>query len=165
MILPSSYDSDTSSDSDGIVIPPDSPPARHGTLEQRLATGWTPPLPPGPAPAFAFRNNHSASSRGISNNPNGSHIPDGLPIDGETQQSSSRDAHNAQHTNHQPPQSGDNKANINRIPIQPATMTGATLSAEPQLRDIKKEVTAFVPTAVRRKQEAATADKGPAESA
>jgi hypothetical protein len=37
-----------------------------------------------------------------------------------------------------------------------ATLTAATLSAEPQLRDFKKEATAFVPTSVRRKKPGVT---------
>lgn len=172
--------SDSSSDSDGIVMPQGPPPSqppsgpramRDGIPSQHAKTNAQPPLPPAPPPPSSFMQPWRPTAslhpipharppfRGIPSAPN----RDPLALDG--QQSIPYQAwHNRPRP---PPTSAVPSASLPPRPSSSVTTSGppgpppsrpaAVISAAPVLRDLKKEATAFVPTALRKRQAAAKA--------
>ncbi|UZJ57141.1 hypothetical protein CBS101457_006461 [Exobasidium rhododendri] len=149
---------DSSADEDGIVMPkgpPPAPPSAPRAMLEGLPTapsGYVrPPLPP--PPPLQFRPHfHQGPSIRHAQHPL-AHFP--MPRSG------SASVHTA------PSVPGHLASSLPSAPGPPPPRPAIVITSAPVLRDLKKEATAFVPTAIRRRQAAqkAKASKGGLPSA
>lgn len=141
-----------SDDSDGIIMPSGPPPhapvnANAAGLTSPSTIPFHPPLPPGPPPPFAFR--HSRTQNLSSPAPSHQNVGQFTDHPGDSGNLRQYNSHGSQSNipslQHTP----------TRPPGSPPSKPSAVISAEPVLRDLRKEATTFVPTALRKRQAAA----------
>lgn len=158
-----------SEDSDGIVMPEGPPPVpASGTQESPSARpalpAQQPPLPPGPPPPHAFQ-----WSTPLHGPPPPSHYappplpsprpaaPHGMPSIAYRPRQPAPPPHQQFATHPMASRPPSHLPPRPTAPGPPPPRPSAVISAAPVLRDLKKEATAFVPPALRKKQAAAKA--------